>query len=38
LWAKVTVVELMDQIIPGTDKELVIPLRKRIAKRYESVF
>nr|WP_322096640.1 dihydrolipoyl dehydrogenase [Pelagibius sp.] len=35
--AKVTVVELMDQIIPGADKDIVKPLHKRIEKRYEAI-
>ncbi len=34
---KVTIVELMDQIIPGADKDLVKPLHKRIEKRYEAI-
>ena len=38
LGAAVTVVELMDQLIPGTDKDLVNPLAKRIARRYENVW
>ena len=38
LGAKVTVVELMDQIIPGADKDIVTPLHKRIAKLYENIF
>src|SRR3712207_2229050 len=33
LGASVTVVELMDQIIPGADKDIVTPLYKRIAKQ-----
>src|SRR4029077_4324751 len=37
LGAKVTIVELMDQIIPGVDKDIVTPLMKRIAKRYENI-
>jgi dihydrolipoamide dehydrogenase len=37
LGAKVTVVELMDQIIPGADKDIVMPLMKRIAKQYEAI-
>ena len=37
LGAKVTVVELMDQIIPGADKDIVKPLHKRIEKRYENI-
>ena len=38
LGAKVTIVELMDQIIPGADKDLVTPLFKRISKDYENIF
>jgi dihydrolipoamide dehydrogenase len=37
LGVKVTVVELMDQIIPGADKDIVTPLMKRIDKRYEKI-
>ena len=37
LGAKVTIVELMDQIIPGADKDLVTPLMKRISKQYEAI-
>ncbi|MEO1092673.1 MAG: dihydrolipoyl dehydrogenase [Pseudomonadota bacterium] len=38
LGSKVTVVELMDQIIPGADKDLVKPLHQRIKGRYENIF
>jgi dihydrolipoamide dehydrogenase len=38
LGSKVTVVELMDQIIPGADKDIVTPLMKRIEKRYEEIY
>ncbi len=38
LGAKVTIVELMDQIIPGADKDIVTPLMKRIQKQYEAIF
>ncbi|MDF2781765.1 MAG: dihydrolipoamide dehydrogenase [Geminicoccaceae bacterium] len=38
LGAKVTVVELMDQLIPGADPDIVRPLHKRIEKLYENVF
>ena len=38
LGSKITVVELMDQIIPGADKDLVKPLAKHIGSRYENVF
>ncbi len=37
LGSKVTVVELMDQIIPGADKDIVSPLMRRIGKRYEKI-
>jgi dihydrolipoamide dehydrogenase len=37
LGVKVTVVELMDQIIPGADKDIVMPLMKRIERRYEKI-
>ena len=33
LGSKVTVVELMDQLIPGADKDIVAPLHKRIGKQ-----
>jgi dihydrolipoamide dehydrogenase len=38
LGSNVTVVELMDQIIPEADKDLVTPLMKRIEKRYEKIY
>ncbi len=37
LGAKVTVVELLDQLMPGCDPDLVKPLAKRIGGRYEDV-
>ena len=37
LGVKVTVVELTDGLIPGCDRDLVRPLEKRIAKRYEKI-
>ncbi len=37
LGAEVTVVELMDQIMPGADKDLVKPLAKRIGARYKGI-
>ncbi len=37
LGSKVTIVELMDQIIPGADKDIVKPLHTRIAGRYENI-
>ncbi len=38
LGSQVTIVELMDQIIPGADKDIVKPLHKRIEGRYENIF
>jgi dihydrolipoamide dehydrogenase len=37
LGVKVTVVELTDGLMPGCDRDLVRPLEKRIAKRYEKI-
>ncbi len=37
LGSLVTIVELMDQIIPGADKDIVAPLAKRIGKKYEKI-
>jgi dihydrolipoamide dehydrogenase len=37
LGARVTVVELLDQLIPGADPDLIRPLHKRIAARYEGI-
>jgi dihydrolipoamide dehydrogenase len=37
LGSKVTVVELLDQLIPGCDPDLVKPLQQRISKRYEDI-
>jgi dihydrolipoamide dehydrogenase len=38
LGAKVSVVELMDQLIPGCDIDLVKPLHRRIQKQYENIW
>ena len=38
LGAKVTIVELLDQLIPGTDKDLISPLAKRIGQQYENIY
>jgi len=38
LGAKITVVELLDQLIPGTDKDLISPLAKRITRAYENIY
>ncbi len=37
LGSKVTMVELLDQLIPGCDPDLVKPLHKRISGRYEGI-
>ncbi len=37
LGSKVTVVEMMDQLIPGCDPDLVKPLHKRISERYQAI-
>jgi dihydrolipoamide dehydrogenase len=37
LGAKVTVVEMQGQLIPGCDPDIVKPLHKRIEQRYESI-
>ncbi len=36
--SKISVVELMDQLIPGCDKDLVKPLHNRIKKQYEDIW
>jgi dihydrolipoamide dehydrogenase len=38
LGARVTVVELLDQLIPGADRDVVAPLAKRVARQYENVY
>jgi dihydrolipoamide dehydrogenase len=37
LGSKVSVVELMNQLMPGADPDLVKPLEKRLRKRYERI-
>ena len=37
LGSKITVVELMDALIPGADQDIVKVLQKRITKRYEKI-
>lgn len=37
LGAKISVVEMMDQLIPGADRDIVMPLHKRLEKRYASI-
>ncbi len=38
LGSTVCVVELLDQLIPGCDPDLVRPLHKRLARRYEGIW
>ena len=38
LGSEISVVELMDQIIPGCDSDLVRPLHKRIKKQYKNIW
>ena len=38
LGAKITIVELMDQLIPGADKDLINPLAKRVGRLYENIY
>jgi dihydrolipoamide dehydrogenase len=37
LGSRVTVVELMEQLIPGADKDLVAPLHKRLTAQFEKI-
>jgi len=37
LGSRITVVELLDRLIPGADRDLVKPLEKRIRARYEAI-
>jgi dihydrolipoamide dehydrogenase len=38
LGAKVTIAELMDQLIPGADRDLISPLAKRVTRQYENIY
>ena len=38
LGSKITVVELLEGLIPGCDRDLVRPLQRRIEPRYENIF
>ena len=38
LGAQITVVELLDQLIPGADRDVVAPLAKRVSRQYENVY
>jgi dihydrolipoamide dehydrogenase len=37
LGCKITVVELMDQLIPGADADIVAPVHKFVSKKYEGI-
>ena len=37
LGSKITVVELMDGLVPGADRDVVRPLARRLEKRYEKI-
>ncbi|MBV53798.1 MAG: dihydrolipoyl dehydrogenase [Coxiellaceae bacterium] len=37
LGANISVVEMLNQLMPGADKDLVAPYHKRIAKEYEAI-
>lgn len=37
LGSKVSIVEFMDGLIPGADRDLIRPLQKRMEKRFESI-
>ena len=37
LGSKITVIEMMDQLMPGADRDIVAPYAKRIEKRYEKI-
>lgn len=38
LGSEITVVELMDQVIPGADADVVAPLYKRVKARYKNIY
>ena len=38
LGSQITVVELLDGLMPGADRDIVRPLEKRIASLYENIF
>jgi dihydrolipoamide dehydrogenase len=37
LGARITVIEMMDQLMPGADPDIVAPLAKRLGKLYEKI-
>ena len=38
LGSRVTLVELTDQLLPGVDRDLVLPLRKKLKNVFENIF
>ncbi len=38
LGSKITIVEMLDGLIPGTDKDIIRPLVKRLKSRYEHIY
>jgi dihydrolipoamide dehydrogenase len=38
LGSRITVVELLDGLIPGADRDIIRPLHKRVEKRYEGIY
>lgn len=38
LGSKITIVEMLDTLIAGCDKDIVRPLQKRISKHYENIY
>ncbi len=38
LGAKITIVEMMDQLMPGADADIVKPFHKRVSKKYENIY
>lgn len=38
LGSKISVVEFMDQLMPGADKDIVKPMHKRVEARYENIW
>src|SRR5262249_56479626 len=37
LGSQITVVEMLDQLLPGCDPDLVRPLQQRISERYDAI-
>lgn len=38
LGAEITVVELMDQLIPGADSDIIMPLQKRMKTKFKNIY